>query len=47
MSIKKSLYDELTLESNDRSRSIGLIGGAILFEYYEDVFSPTITMPFC
>jgi hypothetical protein len=43
MSIKKSLYDELTLESNDRSRSVGLIGGAILFEYYEDVFSPTIT----
>lgn len=43
MSIKKSLYDELTLESNDRSRSVGLIGGAILFEYYEDIFSPTIT----
>ena len=43
MSIKKSLYDELTLESNDRSRSIGLIGGAILFEYFEDIFSPTIT----
>jgi hypothetical protein len=43
MSIKKSLYDELILESNDRSRSVGLIGGAILFEYFEDVFSPTIT----
>jgi hypothetical protein len=43
MSIKKSLYDELTLESNDRSRSVGLIGGAILFEYFEDIFSPTIT----
>jgi hypothetical protein len=43
MSIKKSLYDELILESNDRSRSVGLIGGAILFEYYEDIFSPTIT----
>ena len=43
MSIKKSLYDELILESNDRSRSIGLIGGAILFEYFEDIFSPTIT----
>jgi hypothetical protein len=43
MSIKKSLYEELILESSDRSRSIGLIGGAILFEYYEDIFSPTIT----
>lgn len=43
MSIKKSLYDELILESNDQSRTINLIGGAILFEYYEDIFSPTIT----
>ena len=43
MSIKKSIYNELILESNDRSRSVGLIGGAILFEYYEDIFSPTIT----
>jgi hypothetical protein len=43
MSIKKSLYNELILESNDGSRTIDLIGGAILFEYYEDIFSPTIT----
>jgi len=43
MSIKKSIYNELILESNDRSRSVELIGGAILFEYYEDIFSPTIT----
>ena len=43
MSIKKSLYNELVLESNDQSRTIDLIGGAILFEYYEDIFSPTIT----
>jgi hypothetical protein len=43
MSIKKSLYNELILESNDQSRTIDLIGGAILFEYYEDIFSPTIT----
>jgi len=43
MSIKKSLYNELILESNDGSRTIDLITGAILFEYYEDIFSPTIT----
>jgi len=43
MSIKKSLYNELILESNNGSRTIDLIGGAILFEYYEDIFSPTIT----
>ncbi len=43
MSIKKSLYNELILQSNDGSRTIDLIDGAILFEYYEDIFSPTIT----
>ena len=43
MSIKKSLYDLLILESNDQSRTIDLTSGVILFEYYEDLFSPTIT----
>jgi hypothetical protein len=43
MSNKKSIYEELILESNDRSRSIDLINGAISFEYFEDIFSPTIT----
>ncbi len=43
MSIKKSIYEELILESNDRSRTIDLTTGVILFEYYEDIFSPTIT----
>ena len=43
MSIKKSLYNELILESNDGSRTIDLTTGAVAFEYYEDIFSPTIT----
>lgn len=43
MSNKKSIYEELILESNDRSRSIDLINGSISFEYFEDIFSPTIT----
>jgi len=43
MSIKKSLYNQLILESNDGSRTIDLTTGAIAFEYYEDIFSPTIT----
>ena len=43
MSAKKSIYEELILESSDGSRTIDLISGAILFEYYEDIFSPTIT----
>ena len=43
MSIKKSIYQELILESNDKSRTIDLRTAAIAFEYYEDIFSPTIT----
>ena len=43
MSIKKSIYQELILESNDKSRTIDLRAAAIAFEYYEDIFSPTIT----
>lgn len=43
MSIKKSLYEQLILESNDQSRTIDLTTGVIAFEYYEDLFSPTIT----
>jgi hypothetical protein len=43
MSITKSIYEELVLESNDRSRTIDISTGAISFDYYEDIFSPTIT----
>ena len=38
-----SIYEELILESNDRSRSVDLKLGAISIDYYEDLFSPTIT----
>ena len=38
-----SLYEELILESNDRSRSIDIRLGTISIDYYEDLFSPTIT----
>ena len=38
-----SLYEELILESNDRSRSIDIKLGTISIDYYEDIFSPTIT----
>ena len=43
MSIQKSIYEELVLESNDRSRTIDISTGAISIDYYEDIFSPTIT----
>ena len=43
MSITKSIYEELVLESNDRSRTIDISTGAISVDYFEDIFSPTIT----
>ena len=38
-----SLYEELTIESNDRSRTADLKLGTISIDYYEDLFSPSIT----
>ena len=38
-----SLYEELTIESNDRSKTADLKLGTISIDYYEDLFSPTIT----
>lgn len=43
MSQQKSIYEIIQLEANDQSRTIDLTGGVIGFEYYEDIFSPTIT----
>jgi len=38
-----SLYEELLLESNDMSRSVDIKLGTISIDYYEDIFSPTVT----
>ena len=38
-----SLYEELILESNARSSTADLKLGTISIDYYEDLFSPTIT----
>lgn len=43
MSTKKSIYEELILQSNDQSRTVDISNGTIAFEYFEDIFSPTIT----
>lgn len=43
MSTKKSLYEELILESNDRKRTVDIRKGTFSIDYYEDIFSPTIT----
>jgi len=38
-----SLYETLILESNDQQRTVDLKLGAVSVDYYEDIFSPTIT----
>jgi hypothetical protein len=43
MAISKSIYEELVLESNDQKRTVDIRNGAIAIEYFEDIFSPTIT----
>jgi len=43
MSIKKSIFEELLLESNDQTRTIDISTGAVSIDYYEDIFSPIIT----
>lgn len=43
MSIIKSVLEEVLLESNDQKRTVDIKGGIISIDYYEDIFSPTIT----
>jgi len=43
MSTKKSIYEKALIESNDQKRSVDIQRGIVSFDYYEDIFSPTIT----
>jgi hypothetical protein len=43
MSVKKSIYEEFFIESNDKSKTVDIKQGIASFDYYEDIFSPTIT----
>jgi hypothetical protein len=43
MADSRSFYEVLTIQSNRGNRQVDLRDGAILFEYYEDIFSPTVT----
>jgi hypothetical protein len=43
MSIKQSIFEEIIIESNDQSRSVDITSGSVMIDYYEDIFSPTIT----
>jgi len=38
-----SLYETLIIESNDQQKSVDLKLGTVSIDYYEDIFSPTIT----
>ena len=40
---KSSSYEILTLESNDQQRTVDIRTGTVSVDYYEDIFSPTIT----
>lgn len=41
--IDKSLYEEITIESIDKKRTVDLRSGVVSVDYYEDIFSPVIT----
>ena len=43
MSFNKSIYEELILESNDQQRTVDIRNGTLAIQYFEDIFSPTIT----
>jgi hypothetical protein len=41
--ISRSIYEELTIESNDQKKTVDARQGVTSIDYYEDIFSPTIT----
>lgn len=43
MSTKKSIYEQFTIESADGSKSVDIKLGVASVDYYEDIFSPTVT----
>lgn len=43
MSIKGSIFEQILIESADRKRQVDITAGCVMIDYYEDIFSPTIT----
>ncbi len=41
--VDPSIYEEIVIESADHSRSVDIKEGVVAIDYYEDIFSPTIT----
>ena len=41
--IDKSIYETLTIESRDGKKTVDVRSGTVSIDYYEDIFSPTIS----
>tara|TARA_B100000530_G_scaffold132394_1_gene82534 strand:+ start:1187 stop:2446 length:1260 start_codon:yes stop_codon:yes gene_type:complete len=41
--LKRSKYDEIVIESTDGSKTVDIAPGTVMIDYYEDIFSPTLT----
>lgn len=41
--INKSIYEQLFIESTDQKKTVDIKLGTVSIDYYEDIFSPTIT----
>ena len=43
MSTQESRVKEVIIESNDKKRTADVTASLVEFQYFEDIFSPTIT----
>ena len=41
--LKRSTYEEIVIESTDGSKTVDIAPGTVMIDYYEDIFSPTLT----
>ena len=41
--LDRSKYDEIVIESTDGSKTVDIALGTVMIDYYEDIFSPTLT----
>ena len=41
---QSATYKVLNIESNDRANVIDIRNGVVAMSYYEDIFSPTVTV---
>ncbi len=41
--LKRSVYEEIIIESADGSKTVDIAAGTVMIDYYEDIFSPTLT----